>query len=265
MPVVLISTISESGTPNLGPYSLCFPHIIADEGKYAMMLISRSTSNTAQNIRRTKLCSINFIPDDKKYLKNCVMLGYPGETTEEKMKNSIFTLLPSMRDDKEDGVQYPKIVEEAVQVFECTWDDSFNNKLSEEADNFVLRINNILLKEKYYNGIIRGMDAKNFPRLPIDHGFRDNVFFWFQRYSKPIAEPIPKEKGQSVNTVLYQAKRYDPDIIWMEEACAKIVKVPRIFLKKVIAGCVDEAKKAGITTITPEFMDKIRDKRNKEK
>lgn len=28
MPVVLVSTLAESGRTNLGPYSLCFPHII---------------------------------------------------------------------------------------------------------------------------------------------------------------------------------------------------------------------------------------------
>ena len=37
MPVVLVSTLSDEGQTNLGPYSLCFPHLIAE--KYAMMLI----------------------------------------------------------------------------------------------------------------------------------------------------------------------------------------------------------------------------------
>ena len=90
MPVVLVSTQSESGKTNLGPYSLCFPYIITGGHGHAMMLISRSSSNTAQNIIRTKVCALNFIPDKKRYMKNCVMLGFPGETTEEKMKHSIF-------------------------------------------------------------------------------------------------------------------------------------------------------------------------------
>ncbi|MHA2302040.1 MAG: hypothetical protein ACXACD_13925 [Candidatus Thorarchaeota archaeon] len=55
MPVVLISTVSESGQTNLGPYSLCFPFVIADQGKFSMMLASRSDSNTALNIKRTGL------------------------------------------------------------------------------------------------------------------------------------------------------------------------------------------------------------------
>jgi len=43
------------------------------------------------------------------------------------------------------------------------------------------------------------------------------------------------------------------------------VKVPNIFLNKVISGVVKAAKEQGITVITPEFMDKIRDKRSAEK
>jgi flavin reductase (DIM6/NTAB) family NADH-FMN oxidoreductase RutF len=97
MPIVLVSTIAESGQTNLGPYSLVFPHVIADEDKYAVMLITRANSNTAQNIRETRHCVTNFLPDEKKYLENCVLLGYPGDTTEETMKDSIFTLLPSAR------------------------------------------------------------------------------------------------------------------------------------------------------------------------
>ena len=38
MPVVLVSTVAETGQTNLGPYSLCFPYIIA--GEHAMILIS---------------------------------------------------------------------------------------------------------------------------------------------------------------------------------------------------------------------------------
>ncbi|MCK5422241.1 MAG: hypothetical protein KAJ08_08760, partial [Deltaproteobacteria bacterium] len=81
MPVLLVSTLNESGTTNLGPYSLCFPYIVTGGESHSMLLVARSNSNTAQNIIRTKVCSLNFIPDKKKYMKNCVLLGYPGETT----------------------------------------------------------------------------------------------------------------------------------------------------------------------------------------
>jgi flavin reductase (DIM6/NTAB) family NADH-FMN oxidoreductase RutF len=261
MPVVLVSTLSEEGLTNLGPYSLCFPHIIAG-GEVAMMLIAREDSNTAMNIKRTKKCAINFIPDDKKYMENCVALGFPGETTEEKLKQSIFTLIPSMKKDNEKN---PEIVEEAVQIFECTWDDSFENKLIDGCDNFLLRIDHILLKSKYKEAILRGMDATGFPQLPIDYGYRDNIHFWFTKSSKPYAVKIPESKGTTLNTITYAAKRFDPSVEWTEEACAKLVKVPRIFLKRVFAGVVEAAKAEGVTVITPEFMDKVRDKRSEEK
>ena len=265
MPIVLVSTLAESGQTNLGPYSLVFPHMIADEDKYAMMLITRADSNTAQNIRRTCFCAINFLPDEKKYLENCVLLGYPGDTTEEKMKDSVFTLIPSTRNGENETTRYPEITKEAFQVYECTWDPSIPSSLVGGCENFLLQVEKILLKPKYKEAIIRGMDAKSFPRIPVGFGFRDNIHFWFTQGGKPFAYRIPESKGTSVNTVLYAAKRHDPSVEWMPEAAEKIVNVPRIFLKRVIAGTVDAAKKEGITVVTPEFMDKIRDKRRKEK
>lgn len=264
MPVVLVSTLSASGQTNLGPYSLCFPHIITGGRDHAMMLIARGTSNTAENIIRTKVCALNFIPDKKKYMKNCVMLGYPGETTEQKMKNSIFCLMPSTRDTARAAHPYPPIVKEAFQVFECTWDDRYPLKHNEELVecHFVLRIDKIIMKKKWRDRLFKG---RGFPRMPIDYGYRDNVRFWFANHSRPYAVPIPKEKGNAIETVKYACTRFDPDITWQDEACAKLVKVPNIFLNKVLGGIVEEAKKEGITTITPEFMDKIRNKRSGNK
>lgn len=264
MPVVLVGTLSESGQTNLGPYSLCFPHIIAEDNEWAMMLITRKDSNTAENIKRTKVCSINFIPDDQKFMENCVLLGFPGETTEEKMNDSIFTLVPSRRNGN-GGMKYPDLVGEALQVFECTWDDSFNHRLVEPSDNFVLRIEKILLKKPYRDAIIQGVNKKSFPPLPIDYGFRDNYQFWFTKSAKPYSIPIPASKGVEAQHVLFAARRIEPDIIWEEAAAAKIAGVPRIFLNRVIKGVIDAAKEDGLTVITPEFMDKVRDKRNQEK
>ena len=121
MPVVLVTTVSENGLTNIGPYSLCFPFGIAE--RHAMMLISRADSNTAVNIRRTRLAALNFITYRKGHLANAVRLGYPGQTTEEKLKESIFTLMPSMRDKKDKDRQYPEIIKEAAEVMECTWED----------------------------------------------------------------------------------------------------------------------------------------------
>lgn len=263
MPVVLVSTLADTGQTNLGPYSLCFPFIVA--GHHAMLLIARGTSNTAQNILRTGICAINFIPDKRKYLKNCVMLGYPGETTAEKMKSSIFTLLPSMRSDEQraSDVAYPAVVKEAVQVFECTWDRSYASLFSEQdiEYRFVLHVDAILMKRRWYDGLIKG---RGFPRLPIDYGYRNNTRFWFTRGPRPYPIGIPRSKGVSVNTVQYAADRYDPSVKWQEAACAKLVRVPRVFLGTVIGQCVEAAKQQGVNEITPEFLDAVRDKRKQE-
>jgi len=267
MPVVLMSTFAESGKTNLGPYSLCFPHIVTKQGDHAMMLICRATSNTARNIVRTKVCAINFIPDKKKYLKNCVMLGFPGETTEEKMKHSIFTLLPSgsygAPPARAGQASYPEIVKETIQVFLCTWDESYPLQHNEfETYYFLLRIDRIIMQKKWRDRMFRG---KGLPTLPIDYGYRDNVRFWFAKHRRPYAVPIPEGKGNPIEAVRYACDRFDPEIRWEQEACAKIVKVPRIFLNRVIAGVVAEAKKEGVTVITAAFMDKVQDKRSAEK
>ena len=263
MPVVLVSTLSEEGQTNLGPYSLCFPHVIAE--RYAMMLICREDSNTAENIRRTGVCAVNFIPDDKKFMQNTVELGWPGNTTEEKMKRSIFNLLPSMRSDNGNGGNYPEIVKESIQIFECTWDQSAGVTEAPGASNFVLDVNHIFMKKKYKEAIIRGMDDKSFPNLPIDWGFRDNLYFWFAEPRKPYKVRIPEDRGTSLNAITYAAKRFDPSITWDDEACAMIMNVPRVFLNRVFKGVAEQAKAEGITHITPEFMQKVRDKRNNEK
>jgi hypothetical protein len=68
-----------------------------------------------------------------------------------------------------------------------------------------------------------------------------------------------------VDAVRFAAQRVDPDIPWQEEAYARLVKVPRIFLTRVIRAALDAAKEEGVTEITPEFLDRIRDKRSQER
>jgi hypothetical protein len=53
MPTILIATLNEDGTTNLGAYSLCFPYYIAGKSYYAMILECRNSSHTAQNLLRT--------------------------------------------------------------------------------------------------------------------------------------------------------------------------------------------------------------------
>lgn len=280
MPTILVGTVSENGQTNLGAYSLCFPYYVAGKDYYAMILECRNSSNTAQNLLRTKKCSLNFIPDDKKYFKEAVRLGFPGETTEEKMKNCIFTLKDSPLENGR-----PKILQEAFQVFECSWDDSLENAFEDKAGclegyeppyrnfngitskfgaHFILKIDKIYMKPKYYDAIINGVSAKAFPKVPVDYGYRDSTNFWYSKFVKPSPEKIPDKDGD-VKTVIYAAERIDPEVKFTAEACAKLVKIPRIFLKAALTQMVEIAKQEGITLIDEVALEKINDKRRKEK
>ena len=264
MPVVLISTLDESGQTNLGPYSLVFPYLIAE--KHGMVLVTRCTSNTANNIERTGVCAINFITDQKKYLKNMVELGFPGESTEKKMRNSRFTLMPSTRSESEraSGVQYPEIVRESVQVFECTWDQSYPTDCNEETEeiHYMLLIDKIVMKKRWWECLLKG---KGFPKLPVGFGFRNNRNFWFSSHTRPYAVPVPKSKGVNVDSVKFAASRIDPDLTWQEEAYAKLERIPRVFLNKAVTQIIQVARQEGVEEITPAFLDKVRDKRDMEK
>ena len=280
MPTILVGTVSENGQTNLGAYSLCFPYYIAGKDYYAMVLECRNSSNTAQNLLRTKKASLNFITDERKYFKEAVRLGFPGDTTEEKMKNCIFTL----RDSDLEGCR-PKYIEESYQVFECSWDDTledafcdkvgcldgyespyrnFNGITSKFGAHFILKIDRILMQEKYRNSIINGVKPSNFPRVPVDYGYRDSTNFWYTKFTKPVAEKIPAKEGD-VQSVIYAASRIDPDVKFTKEACARLVKIPRVFLKAALTQMVNIAKEEGITLIDEQALAVINDKRRQEK
>lgn len=245
-----------------------------------MILECRNSSNTAQNILRTKKATLNFITDDRKFFKEAVRLGFPGETTDEKMKDCIFDLV-----DSEIDKSRPKIISESYQVFECTWDDSledayldkagslegyeppyrnFNGITSKFGAHFILKIDKILIKEKYYNSIVNGVKASNFPRVPVDYGYRDSTNFWYTKFSRPISEKIPK-KDNDIKSVIYAAERIDPDVKFTNEACAKLVKIPRVFLKMALTQMVKIAKEEKISVIDEKTLELINDKRRKEK
>ena len=280
MPTILASTVSENGMTNLGAYSLCFPYYIAGKDYYAMLLECRNSSNTAQNILRNKKVTLNFITDERKYFKEAVRLGFPGDTTEEKMKDCLFTML-----DRDLGEDRPKMVGESFQVFECTWDDTledafkdkpgslegyeppyrnFNGITSKFGAHFILKIDRILMKEKYHNSIVNGVKRNNFPKVPVDYGYRDSTNFWYSKFVKPIPEKIQAKDGDP-KSVMYAAERIDPEVKFTEEACAKLVKIPRVFLKAALTQMVNIAKEEGITLIDEKALDIINDKRRKEK
>jgi flavin reductase (DIM6/NTAB) family NADH-FMN oxidoreductase RutF len=272
MPVVLVCTIAQTGQMNLGPYSLCFPYSVAG-ARYQMVFNCRDNSNTGVNLRRTRLCTLSFIPDNRRYLRNCVIIGYPGETTEEKMRNSIFTLLPSHRakEERTPGVAYPDIVGEALQVFECSL-ESFEINEALHSMRSILTIEKVLLKERWYQMLMEGRKAglrrrRAFPPLPVDYGFRNNSNFWFARHSPPYREQIPKSKATSLDSVMWAITRggFAEDLSWQPEAAAKLVNVPRVFLGMVLKGIAEEAKRMGVKLISVEFLDKVRDKREQEK
>lgn len=280
MPTILVGTVDEKGNTNLGAYSLCFPYYIAGKDYYAMILECRNSSNTAQNILRGSKISLNFITDDRKYFREAVRLGFPGETTDEKMKNCIFSL--------EQGIaegERPLVVKEAYQVFECTWDSELENAKQDKAGrlegyeppyrnfngitskfgaHFILKIDKILMKEKYYDAIVDGVKAKNFPPVPVDYGYRDSTNFWCSSFKKPFPEKIQAKEGD-VQSVIYAAKRTDPSVTFTDEACAKLTKIPRVFLKAALTQMVKIAKEEGISVIDEAALAVINDKRRKEK
>ncbi len=280
MPTILVGTVSENGMTNLGAYSLCFPYYIAGKDYYAMILECRNSSNTAQNILRSSKISLNFITDDKKYFREAVRLGFPGDTTAEKMKNCIFTLEKGEADGER-----PKIIKEAYQVFECTWDSSLEDAFNDKAGNldgyeppyrnfngitskfgahFILKIDKILMKDKYYNAIVNGVKAKDFPPVPVDYGYRDSTNFWCSPFKKPFPEKIQAKEGD-INSVKYAAKRIDPEVVFTDEACAQMTKIPRVFLKAALTQMVSIAKEEGINVIDESALQIINDKRRKEK
>lgn len=280
MPTVLAGTLTEDGKTNLGSYSLCFPYYIAGKAYYAMILECRNSSNTAQNILRSKKVSLNFITDERRYFREAVRLGFPGDTTEEKMKDCLFTLA----DGRADGVR-PKILQEAYQVFECTWDDTLEDAYLDKAGNregydppyrnfngitskfgahFILKIDKILIKEKYYNSIVGGVKAKDFPSVPVDYGYRDSTNFWYSRFKRPVPEKVQAKEG-NLQSVIYAASRIDPNVKFTEDACKKLTKIPRVFLKTALTQMVEIAKEEGISLIGEAELETINDKRRKEK
>ena len=280
MPTILVSTVSPNGMTNLGSYSLCFPYYIAGKDYYAMVLECRNSSNTCQNILRTKKCSLNFIPDDKRYFREAVRLGFPGDTTEEKMKDCLFTLSES-----DLGADRPKVVDCSFQVFECTWDDSLENAFEDKPGildgypapyrnfngitspfgaHFILKIDRILMKKKYSDAIINGVKAGAFPKVPVDYGYRDSTNFWMSRFRRPFPEKIQAKEGD-VNSVIYAAKRIDPEVTFTEAACAKLTKIPRVFLKAALTQMGQIAKNEGISVIDEDALKIINDKRREEK
>ncbi|MBR2323087.1 MAG: flavin reductase [Clostridia bacterium] len=284
MPTVIISTLCEDGTTNLGPYSLVQPYYVAGKDYYAMLLSCRNSSNTAQNILRTGKCAINFIDDNPKTFKEAVKLSWPGDKPSEKMPKCNFKLEKGITQE-ETGEERPLVMTDAIQVIECTWVreldgadkdlpgelngyeppyHDFNGITSKFGAHFILKIDKILMKKKYSDAIIRGVKASDFPPLPVDYGYRDSKNFWFHKKTKMRAELLQMRKA-SLQSVRYAADRVDDKVKFTDEALSTVLGVPRVFLPLVLKGCVAWAKENGVELITEEHMKIINDKRAKEK
>ena len=285
MPTVVISTLCEDGSTNLGPYSLVQPYYIAGKDYYAMLLECRNSSNTAQNILRTKKCAINFVNDDRKSFKECVKLSWPGDKPEEKMPKCNFKLETSMIEENDPSDKRPKVVSDCFQVIECTWMDNldnasndkpgqlsgyegpyhdFNGITSKFGAHFILRVDKILMKKKYSDAIINGVKWNDFPHVPIDFGYRDSKNFWYCKRSHMIPELLAI-RPQTLDSVRYAADRVDDKVKFTDDALKTILNVPRVFLPVVLKGCVSWAKENNVTLITEKEMKIINDKRAKEK
>ena len=280
MPTVVISTLCEDGSTNLGPYSLVQPYYVAGKDYYAMLLSCRNSSNTAQNILRTGKCAINFVGDKPKTFKECVKLSWPGDKPEDKMPKCQFGLEKGQAEGER-----PLVMTDAIQVIECTWvreldnaqNDApgqlngyeppyhdFNGITSKFGAHFILKVDKILMKKKYADAIINGVRAKDFPSLPVDYGYRDSKNFWFHRKARMRAELLPIRK-QSLDSVRYAADRVDDKVKFTDDALEMIQNVPRVFLPLVLKGCVEWARENNCQLVTAKEMQIINDKRAKEK
>ena len=285
MPTVIISTLCEDGSTNLGPYSLVQPYYVAGKDYYAMLLSCRNSSNTAQNILRNGNCTLNIIDDNPKTFKEAVKLSWPGDKPSDKMPKCKFKLEKSMIEEQNPDDKRPMVLTDAIQAIECTWVreldgadkdlpgelngyegpyHDFNGITSKFGAHFILKIDKILMKKKYSDAIIRGVKASDFPGLPVDYGYRDSKNFWFHKKTRMRAELLQVRKA-SLESVRYAADRADDVVKFTDDALETILGVPRVFLSVVLKGCVDWAKENNVTLITAKEMQIINDKRAKEK
>ena len=75
---------------------------------------------------------------------------------------------------------------------------------------------------------------------------------------------LPVREG-SIQSVRYAADRIDDKVKFTDDACRKLVKVPRIFLNTALKGCVEWARENNVDVIDAQHMDTINDKRSREK
>lgn len=100
--------------------------------------------------------------------------------------------------------------------------------------------------------------------MPVDYGYRDSTNFWYSSFKKPVPEKIRVRDGD-VGSVIYAAKRINPDVTFTKEACERLTKIPRVLLKAALTRMVAIAKEEGISVIDEKALRFINDKRRKDK
>ena len=76
---------------------------------------------------------------------------------------------------------------------------------------------------------------------------------------------VDAEIGFNPDRKYYTINLIDDKIKFTDEACKRLVKVPRVFLNTVLKGCVAWAKEHDCILITEKEIDIIQDKRSKDK
>ncbi len=259
MSFALVTTVGDDSETGIGPHALCYPFSVSEP--YAMLLISRGTSGTATNLRRTGRCALNYVEFDKDRQQSITALGLPGQTSEAKRKANPFTLVPSPTAAERHDAAAPLIIAEAFQVIECTWDRSVDlgaqtsRERESGASRFVLSVDHILLQEKFHKGCT---DGSAFPSMPIFYGFRAGGDFWFAEHGRPFALTPPRPAGSELQAVRYLASRLDEAVRFTDDACLQLTKIPRPFLSDAMQRLIAEARRQGRLQIDAGFMQQVR-------
>jgi len=249
----LITTVDEDGNTNIGPYQLSFPFEV-NTGR-SWMVISRSTSNTAGNVKRTLKCALNFIEYNEEHVETVLKFGYPGQTTAEKMEYNTFELIDSPTPGHESSDIYPKILAEAYQVYECTLDVERINEnpilRDSPSAHLLLNIDNILVAEEWMP-YLDGTGDK-MPNIAMTYGFRGGSSFWFGQPQPAFKLPIP-DMGANHDLVHYEANRLDDEVRFTMDACKQLTGIPNAFVRNVLEGIVKQAKARGVTNVDEAFV-----------
>jgi hypothetical protein len=222
-----------------------------------MLLVSRAGSNTATNLRRNGKCALNYIEFDKELLESVVDLGYPGVTPEKKMENTPFTMIKTPTQRFRDDPEFPLILEQAFQVYECVVDGEFEYRPKRQAaaslaeDFIALKVENIMLRKSFK----KKLDKRDeFPNMPLSYGFRGGSEFWFTSHREPFHFPIPRGKELEPEFVFQIANKLDPRIKFTMDACAALVVIPAPFLEPALGVFVTKAKQEGTDTVDLQFV-----------